>query len=304
MTLRVWRYGLAASVAVALALLSVASGSVPWAQGQPDCTVTVKPGESIQKAIDGAKEGAVICLSAGTWQENIKITKSLTLRGAGQEQTVIDGVRRDYPVVWIWQTTQAISVKVEGLRIIGAEGGETGWCADLLICAHGVLIHGSAQATISSSTISGNGSDGIELWGSAQATISSSTISGNGDDGIWLGDLAKITIQESTVQGNGTNPGCKGSGWECNGLVMAYGKAVAQLRDVQIQGNAGWGVAAVRKQCWYDWDYFTGEVIFQGEIKLESIRENNQSGKLKGKGNLGDHPWNRPEVPDGQVCLP
>lgn len=61
------------------------------AQGQSGCTVTVQPSESIQAAIDQAAESAVICLAAGTWQENVKIYKSLTLRGVSHEQTKITG---------------------------------------------------------------------------------------------------------------------------------------------------------------------------------------------------------------------
>ncbi len=30
------------------------------------CSITVQPGESIQAAIDGASEGAVVCLSGGS----------------------------------------------------------------------------------------------------------------------------------------------------------------------------------------------------------------------------------------------
>lgn len=42
-------------------------------------------------------------------------------------------------------------------------------------------------------------------------------------------------------------------------------------------------------------------VTFQGNNVIEG---NNTSGNQDGMGNPGDHPWNRPEVPDGQVCLP
>jgi pectin methylesterase-like acyl-CoA thioesterase len=64
------------------AILAVlAGGSVAFAEQTPSCQVFVQPGESIQAAIDAALEGAVICLAAGEWQEDIAITKSLTLMG-------------------------------------------------------------------------------------------------------------------------------------------------------------------------------------------------------------------------------
>lgn len=68
-------------VGIAIGLLALGPGGF----GQASCTVTVQPGESIQKAIDQAAEGTVICLEAGKFQENIEIHKSLTLRGAGQD---------------------------------------------------------------------------------------------------------------------------------------------------------------------------------------------------------------------------
>jgi nitrous oxidase accessory protein len=63
--------------------------------------VVVRPGESLQTAIDAAPAGAVIVLSEGRWEENVKIEKSLTLRGTGADVTVISGVEEGYPVVWI-----------------------------------------------------------------------------------------------------------------------------------------------------------------------------------------------------------
>jgi parallel beta-helix repeat protein len=148
--------------------------------------VTVQPGESIQAAIDQATKGDVLCLAEGTWEENLVIEKSLTLRGMSAERTVIDGVQEGYPVVWIMGPegeAQTVSVKVEGLTITGAEGG----CADpdKEICAHGVLIQGAAQVAITDSTISGNG-DSILLWGSAQATIEGNEIINNQGYGVAL----------------------------------------------------------------------------------------------------------------------
>ena len=187
-----------------LAIVVGLSTGALLAQAMPECTIWVQPGESIQAAIDAAPEGAVICLPAGIWEENIVIEKSITLRGMGAEQTIIDGIEDGYPVVWIMgpeEEVQAISVQIEGLTITGADGR----CADEeeRICAHGVLIQGSAQVAITRSTISGNGVAGIMLLGSAQAEITNATISENGKGGIVLLDSAQTEITGSTISGNG-----------------------------------------------------------------------------------------------------
>lgn len=69
-------------VGAALVLFALAAGNAePVGLAQADCTVTVQPGQSIQSAIDAAPEGAVICLVAGMWEENLTITQSLKLTG-------------------------------------------------------------------------------------------------------------------------------------------------------------------------------------------------------------------------------
>jgi len=203
-------------ILTAAALLSLASPSGmhdgPLAQFQSACTVTVQPSQSIQVAIDQAAEDDVICLAEGTWEENIKIEKSLTLRGASQEQTVIDGVREGYPVVWIAASegTQTVSVEIAGLTITGAIGtGRMGWgCADgddndnERICPGGILIRGPAQVEIVDSVISNNGVDpygyGLKLRGRAKASITGSTIRGNAH-GIELWGLAEMKIRDTTI---------------------------------------------------------------------------------------------------------
>ena len=166
------------SCSVLVGVLVLAAGAL--AEEALACTVTVQPGQSIQAAIAGAQEGAVICLGEGSWQENLKIEKALTLRGQGAQKTVIDGIQEGYPVVWV-VGVQPIEVKLEGLKVTGAEGE----CADWPICAFGALIQGTAQAEITNSTISENWI-GIELGGTAQAKITDSTISKN-SRGIGLG---------------------------------------------------------------------------------------------------------------------
>jgi hypothetical protein len=79
------------------------------------------------------------------------------------------------------------------------------------------------------------------------------------------------------------------------------GEAHADVYDSVIRANADWGVAAWREACGYHEGYFAGEVSFGGENTIEG---NNTTGDQDGMGNPGAHPWNRPGVPDGQVCLP
>ncbi len=194
MTLTVHRLGSVTALAIVLGLLGFLSRSEPSVQGQPDCTVIVQPGQSIQQAVNSAAEGAVICLSAGTWEENVEIKKSLTLRGAGREESKIKGKEMGEPVIAIESDTE-IEVKIEGLAVTEAKG---------LDFTFGIWLAGKAKAVITDSTISDNGLRGIVLGDSAQATISDSTISGNGWAGIELLGSAKLTLQKSTVQGNGT----------------------------------------------------------------------------------------------------
>ena len=52
-------------------------------------TLTVQPGESIQAAIDRAQEGDVVQVQRGRYRENLRIEKTLTLRGINRP--TVDG---------------------------------------------------------------------------------------------------------------------------------------------------------------------------------------------------------------------
>ncbi len=70
------------AIGLTVGLLRSASAAAP-------ADIVVAAGQSVQEAIDKAPEGATITLAAGAFKENITITKSLTLQGAGWQETTI-----------------------------------------------------------------------------------------------------------------------------------------------------------------------------------------------------------------------
>ncbi len=184
-------------VGMALGLLAIGGR----AQVQPPCTVTVQPGESVQKAIDQAAEGAVICLAPGRWAENLAIQKSLTLRGTGKEpkEVWIVGAREGHPVVRI-ESQGEIEVGIENLTAAEAKGL---YCAmpEQWVCPHGLQALGKAKVLIKDVQVSYN-NVGLSVWGSAQVSLNHSQISNNGW-GWWVQDSAQVSLSYSQISNNG-----------------------------------------------------------------------------------------------------
>src|SRR5437899_2328712 len=75
---------------LAVAASSVIAGSLALAAPANAANHDVRPGQSIQAAIDAAKPGDSIYVHPGVYHENVAITKdNLTLRGAGGGQSVL-----------------------------------------------------------------------------------------------------------------------------------------------------------------------------------------------------------------------
>ncbi len=152
-----------------------------------ECTITVRPGESIQATIDAAPEGAVICLAVGEWEEHLTIAKTLTVRGAGNE-TVIRGLGTFVPLIHVDRTSEeAVAVTVSGLTV--TNGGV------------GVYVTGTVQAMIRDMSVLEN-QIGILVEESAQAILSGLTIAGSAGDGIVLAGSSEVSIEESTIVRN------------------------------------------------------------------------------------------------------
>jgi hypothetical protein len=148
----------------------------------------------LQDAINAAGSGDIIEISAGIYNGDLIIDKSLTLRGVGGGNTVIRGNPQS-PVITI--TTSTPGVALEGLAI--SRGTD------------GVRVDNAAVAVISDVMISDNFGWGVRLVGAANVAIVNTTISGNGSGGISI-DVAgannqnsQVIMSQNTIQ---SNSGC------------------------------------------------------------------------------------------------
>jgi hypothetical protein len=164
----------------------------------------------------------------------------------------------------------------------------------------GLWVWELARIVLTNSQVTGNRWAGLRVWDSAHVSLMSSQVARNGKKGLEVGGWAQVEVRGSTLEDNGTDLNCVGARWICNGIEVRD-EAHLTLEGSIVRANADWGLAAMLMKCGYKEDDFTGEVVFQGENTVEG---NNISGDQNGRGNPGDHPWNQPDIPDGQVCLP
>ncbi|MFD6229776.1 nitrous oxide reductase family maturation protein NosD [Streptomyces sp. NPDC060232] len=108
----------------------------------------VRPGDSIQDAVDSARPGDIITVMPGAYYENVLITKRLTLRGWG-ERTVIKP-----PAA----TTLPATPKASGRAALACSQADTG------ICVMGTEEHPVTGVEIRALTVSGFKRNGI--WAS------------------------------------------------------------------------------------------------------------------------------------------
>ncbi len=238
----------------------------PWEVPHPDCSVTVKPGESIQAAVDAAAAGSVICLGRGEWTENIVIDKPLTLVGSGAGRTIIDVGLISQPVVGVsGQDTDPIEVKIEGLTMSGAglgSGVEVSGLASVEVrdCrisgrAYGVQVSDSAGLTLIGCTVSDTSQRGVFLTGSARADITGSRIEENRRFGIWVAGSAQLTLVDSEVSANGSHgfwvrdearvelSYCLVSRNRGHGVWLT-GQSSVRLSGCRVSGNSDHGIIA------------------------------------------------------------
>jgi parallel beta-helix repeat protein len=94
----------------------------------------------------------------------------------------------------------------------------------------GIVLGGSAQLKIYSSTVKKNGSEGIGLWNSSRLTLTKTRIENNGGSGIRLVDSSGATLTGGNVAGNKVNG------------VLAAGSSRVEISESILSDNEGNGL--------------------------------------------------------------
>lgn len=137
--------------------------------GAADSTFYVKPGQSIQAAINAASSGQIVEVLNGTYNERVNVTKPLTLKGIGE------------PIVDAGGKGSAITISANGSTLLGftAVGSGKGWNdAGIRVLSRENIIKGNAALK--------NNNFGILLNHASGNTIADNVAEENKNSGIML----------------------------------------------------------------------------------------------------------------------
>ena len=184
--------GLAGGFALAAVIAAIAVGQLSTGIAQEENAgaakadqdgprIQVSPGESIQKAIDDAEEGAIIVLAKGTYADPpLRIDKALTLEGAGWDQTILQPAEeadaKPTPTITI---TGAKDVVIRGLRAsrsVNAQKVATGAAAGGGVSSDPIIAIQASEVSIEASAIVGPSGNGVTIAGASKVRMSESLV--------------------------------------------------------------------------------------------------------------------------------
>jgi hypothetical protein len=200
--------------------------------------VNVNQAARIQDGVTLASSGGTVNIAAGTYKENVKIDKSLTVNGAGATQTIVDGNKAG-SVFTLGKNNPKVDVTLSGMTIQGGSGslirtayGTTG------VCGGGVLNYG--RLTVTDSIIQGNTAKflGGGIYNVGTLDVLGSTISGNtAGYGGGFYNYGTTTVKACTITKNAATNGGGGIYSCCSSKTTLVDSTVSYNSAIKIGGG-------------------------------------------------------------------
>jgi parallel beta-helix repeat protein len=265
------------------------------------------PYNTIQRGVNAASVGEPVQVASGTYYENVVINKSLTLKGAGRDTTIIDGSELSKTVVEI----TADNVSINGFTIRnGGDGIDLYMCNGITVSGNtitsnkfeGIAIEDSNDNLISNNTVTNNTFWGISLFSSDNNTISDNTVTSHNQwFGISLENSQNITINRNILSNNSggvelvTSSGCVISGnillnnevgvelWISGGNSFFHNNFINNTDQVVSSNSAGLWNNSYPSGGNY-WSDYEGNDTYSGPFQ-----------NITGNDGIGDVPYNSTE---------
>ncbi|MFJ7199249.1 MULTISPECIES: nitrous oxide reductase family maturation protein NosD [unclassified Streptomyces] len=215
-------------ILVPVAVLSAAGCGMSIPSASATDSHEVRPGESIQKAVDAARPGDTVVLLPGTYRESVLVTKpDLTLRGSGSK-TVLR------PAAPGTKVADACAKTGSGICVLGKSGGTVdGVRIDSLTVSgfkkNGVWASWTDRMTVRRVTAEHNGVWGIAQEHSTRGAFIGNTARANGDAGIFVAN---------TVDKEGGATDTRGTELQGNTLTdNRIGFTARRVRNLSVHDN-------------------------------------------------------------------
>jgi hypothetical protein len=204
----------------------VGSGLGAAAPSAGPTTYLVRPGDSIQKAVNAAKSGDTVLLTPGTFRESVRITTSgVTLRGMGRTTVIAPAVTQNQSSC----AKAGNGICVEGTESRPVEGTTIASLTLAGFAKNALWSSRTDRLTVRDVTAEKNGQWGIAQERSIRGVFRGNTAQNNGDAGLFIGN---------TVDTEGGATDTQGTVIEGNRLQgNRIGVTVRRLRNLTVSAN-------------------------------------------------------------------
>ncbi|MFJ1733892.1 nitrous oxide reductase family maturation protein NosD [Streptomyces sp. NPDC088254] len=191
-------------LACTAAIVGTGLGAASPAAGHT--THVVRPGQSVQKAVDAARPGDTVQLTRGTFRESVRITTpGITLRGVGRDTVIKPAPVKPAPA------KPAKPAPAKPAKPAPAKPAKPVAPKAVVTCAaagNGICVEGTSKkplkgVTVASLKVSGFAKSGVSAAATDGLTVRNVTAEKNGVWGIAEEGSVRSVYRRNTARGNG-----------------------------------------------------------------------------------------------------